>query len=84
MTPTNILNSNFLFGLLEYVGIGGSTLIFFAGIPVGLIGIIKAKELGKQRIPTIVLSLINLSTGIIEVGMLFFLFCMVVFGGLSV
>ena len=84
LTPTNVLNSSFLFGLLECIGLSGSSLIFFAGIPAGIIGVKKAKELGKQRIPMIVLSLINLSTGIIEVGMLILIFYMVVFGGVSV
>ena len=84
MTPTNILNSSFLFGLLECIGLSGSALIFFAGIPIGLAGIKKAKELGKCRIPTIVLSLINLSTGIFEVGMLILILCMVGLGRVSV
>ena len=48
MTPTNVLNSSSLFGLLEHIGIGGSVLIFFVGIPVGIIGIRKAKDAGVQ------------------------------------
>lgn len=84
MTPTNILNSNFWFGLLEIVGISGSGLFFCTGIPVGVLGIVKAKKLENLRIPTIILSVINLSVGVIEVGMLISIFCMVVFGGLSV
>ena len=84
LTPTNVLNSSFLFGLLECIGLSGSALIFFAGIPIGIIGVKKAKELGKQRIPMIVLSLINLSAGIIEVGMLILIFYMVAFRGVSV
>ncbi len=84
MTPTNILNSNSMFRLLECVGSNGSILICFAGIPIGLIGIIKAKKMENLRIATIMLSLINLFAGIIEVGMLILIFCKVIFGGVSV
>lgn len=84
VTPTNILHSDFLFGLLECIGLSGSVLIFFAGIPIGLIGIRKTKGSGKQRVPVIALSIANLSAGIIEVFMLIFIFCMVVLGGVSV
>ena len=82
--PTNVLNSSFWFGLLECIGLCGSVIIFFEGIPIGIIGVKKAKELGKKRIPMIVLSLINLSAGIIEVGMLILVFYMVAFRGVSV
>ena len=84
ITPTNVLNSNSMFKLLESVGLTGSSLILFAGIPVGLIGVIKAKKLENLRTLTIVLSIINLSAGIIEVGLLVLIFCMAVFGGISV
>ena len=84
LTPTNVLNSSFWFGLLECIGLCGSVIIFFAGIPMGIVGVKKAKELGKHRIPMIVLSLINLTAGIIEVGMLILVFYMVAFRGVSV
>lgn len=83
-TPTNILNSNSLFNLLETIGIFGSVLILLAGIPVGVIGIIKAKRMIKLRKTTIVLSIINLSAGSIEILMLLLIFCAVMFGGASV
>ena len=83
-TPTNILNSNFLFGLLKTIGLVGSDLIFFAGIPAGIIGIIKSKRMEKLRIATLVLSLLNLCAGIIEIITLILAFCMAVFGGVSV
>ena len=51
---------------------------------MGIVGVKKAKELGKQRIPMIVLSLINLTAGIIEVGMLILVFYMVAFRGVSI
>ncbi|MBQ2734773.1 MAG: hypothetical protein IJF33_02975 [Clostridia bacterium] len=84
MIPTNILNSNSLFRLLESIGLCGSTLIFFFGIPVGIIGIIKAKGIEKRRIATIALSILNLSAGIIEIVMLILIFYAVVFRGASV
>ena len=78
--PTNILNSNPWLGLPEFIGLLGITLIFFAGIPVGIIGIRKAKEMKKRRVATIVLSLINLSAGIIEVVILILIFSAVLLG----
>jgi len=83
-TPTNILNSNSLFKLLEIIGIGGSGIILLVGIPVGIIGIIKAKRMIKLRKTTFVLSIINLAAASVEILMLFVLFCAVVFGGVSV
>ena len=80
-TPTSVLNSNSLFKLLEYIGICGSILIFFAGIPVGVIGIIKAKRMIKLRNATIALSIINLFAGNIEILILLFIFYAVVFRG---
>lgn len=78
-TTTNILNSNFLFKLLEILGIGGSGIILHVGIPVGIIGIIKSKRMIKLRKTTFVLSIINLAAGSIEILVLFALFCVVVF-----
>ena len=43
ITPTNVLNSNSLYKLLEAVGILGSGLLP-VGIPVGIIGIIVSIE----------------------------------------
>ena len=83
-TPTNILNSNSLFKLLETIGICGSAIILCVDIPVGIIGIIYAKSMTKLRKATIALSIINLVAGSIEVFMLLFIFCAVVFGGVTV
>ena len=83
-TPTNILNSNSLFKLLETIGVLGSGIILLVGIPAGIIGIIMAKRMIKLRKTTFVLSIINLSSGIIEIGMIIAIFCAVVFGGVSV
>lgn len=84
ITPTNLLNSNFLFGLLELIGLCGGTIIFFAGIPLGILGLCKAPKNLKLRTPTIVLSIVNLSAGIIEVAFFILIFGMVTFGGVSV
>ena len=82
-TPTNVLNSHFLYKLLEIVGIVGCGLLP-AGIPVGIIGIIMSKRMEQLRKSTLILSIINLAVGSIEILMLFVLFCAVVFGGVSV
>lgn len=83
-TPTNILNSGPLWKLLEYVGIHGGALLFFAGIPVGILGLCAARKLRKLKTATIALSILNLAAGMIAVGMLVMVFCAVVFGGVSV
>lgn len=70
-TPTNVLNSTPLFGLLEKIGLTGSMLLFLLGIPVGIIGIKKSKKLEKHKNITIILSLINLLAGITEITTLF-------------
>ena len=82
-TPTNVLNSHFLYKLLEIVGIVGCGLLP-AGIPVGIIGIIMSKRMEQLRKSTLILSIINLSVGSIEILMLLALFCAVVLGGVSV
>ena len=84
ITPTNILNSNSLFQLIETIGIWGGGIIFFAGIPVGIIGIIKARRMTKLRKSTFSFALINLVAGSVEVLILLLIFCAVVFGGVSV
>lgn len=68
---------------MEVVNLIESILIFFAGIPVGVIGIIKAKRMIKLRNATIALSIINLFAGIIEILILLFIFYAVVFRGVS-
>ena len=83
-TPTNILNSNSLFKLLETIGILGSVIILLVGIPVGITGIIKAKRMVKLRKTTLVLSIINLAAGSIEILIILAIFCVAVFGGVSV
>ena len=82
-TPSNVLNSHFLYKLLEIVGIVGCGLLP-AGIPVGIIGIIMSKRMEQLRKSTLILSIINLSVGSIEILMLLALFCAVVLGGVSV
>ena len=82
-TPTNVLNSHFLYKLLEIVGVVGCSLLP-AGIPVGIIGIIMSKRMEQLRKSTLILSIVNLSVGSIEILMLLVLFGVVVFGGASV
>ena len=84
LIPTNILNDSFSLKLLETIGVIGSVLIFFIGLPVGIIGIRKAKNTGKLRVATIALSILNLSASVIEIVMLILVFCAVLFGGVSV
>lgn len=83
MTPTNILNSNSLFELLEHMGLSGCIFLFLAGIPAGMIGIRKSKEMQKRKTATIVLSVMNLSAGIIEIVTFILVFCAAIFGGVS-
>lgn len=83
-TPTNVINSNSLFKLLDTIGTSASTLIFFIGIPAGIIGIVLSRRLEKLRIATIILSGLNLTAGLIEIIALILIFCMTVFGGASV
>ena len=82
-TPTNVLNSHFLYKLLDFVGIVGCGLLP-AGIPIGIIGIIMSKRMEQLRKSTLILSIVNLSVGSFEILMLLVLFCAVLFGGVSV
>ena len=82
-TPTNVLNSHFLYKLLEIVGVVGLGLLP-AGIPVGIIGIIMSKRMEQLRKSTLILSIVNLSVGSIEILMLLAILGAVVFGGASV
>ena len=84
ITPTNVLNSNSLYKLLETIGILGSGIILLVDIPAGIIGIIQAKRMIKLRKTTFVLSVINLVAGSVEVLVLLLVFCAAVFGGASV
>ena len=81
--PTNVLNSHFLYKLLEIVGFVGCGLLP-VGMPVGIIGIIMSKRMEQLRKSTLILSIVNLSVGSIEILMLLVLFGAVVFGGASV
>ena len=82
-TPTNVLNSHFLYKLLGIVGVVGCGLLP-AGIPVGIIGIIMSKRMEQLRKSTLILSIVNLSVGSIEILLLLVVFGAVVFGGASV
>jgi ABC-type antimicrobial peptide transport system permease subunit len=81
--PTNVLNSNIFMKLIQSIGELAIITMLFAGIPVGIIGIIKSKRMNQFRIPTKVLSIVNLSMGAIEIVILIVIFCAVLFGGIS-
>ena len=81
--PSNVLNSNALYKLLEVVGIWGLSFLP-TGIPIGMIGIIRSKRMEQLRKPTFILSIINLSVGSIEILIWLVIFCAAVFGGASV
>ena len=83
LIPTNILNSNSLLFVLQNVAIGAIVLILFAGIPVGIVGIVKSKKMIKDRIATMVLSVINLSAAAFEFAIICLIFYGVMFLGLS-
>ena len=82
-TPTNVLNSHFLYRLLDYVGLAGCILLP-AGIPVGIIGIIMSRTKPKTRVPTLILSIINVSVGSFVIIMLLVLFGALLLGKISV
>lgn len=84
VTPTNILNSNPMWEMLEFIGIIGIQILFLFSIPVGIIGIRKYKKLNKLSTATKVLSIINLCIGIISVVLVLVILCAVIFFGLSV
>lgn len=81
--PTNVLNSNFMWGYLETAGILGVILMFFAGIPVGILGLRKSKQMKKLRNITFALSVLNISVGAIEIVTFFLILCAVLFGGVT-
>lgn len=83
LIPTNVLNSNFLLKYFETFGLICSILILLVGMPIGIIGIKKAKEMEKFKISTISLSVINITAGIVEFIVLILIFVYVIFGGVS-
>ena len=83
LIPTNLLNSSSLLFVLQNVGIIAFVLILFAGIPVGIVGIVKSKKMIKCRIATMVLSVINLSAAVFEIAMIVLIFYGVMFLGFS-
>lgn len=80
-TPTNVLNSNLWWQMLETAGIWGTGILFFAGIPVGIIGLINVKRTSKLCIPTRVMSIINIACSANLWLMLLAALCAVIFFG---
>lgn len=64
LTPTNVLNLNPGWKMLERVGLFGAALLFFTGILFGVIGFVKARKMSRLRIPTKVLAVVNIGAGI--------------------
>ena len=91
-TPTNILNStpssildfDFWLNAFADIGICGFMLMFFAGVFIGIVGIVKARTMGKLKIAMTLLSILNLSVGFVENLAIILVFCAVLFGGVSV
>ncbi len=84
ITPTNVLNSCFLFGMLETIGLFGAGIIFVCGIPIGILGIRKVREMGRLKIVTLILSVINISTSSFEIFILLRIFWAVIVEGVTV
>ena len=84
VTPTNVLNSDFFYGVLNFVGLSGITLLLLVGIPLGIVGIIRAKKCGKKQILVKVLSIILLAAGIILNVVPIIILFMTLFGLISV
>ena len=80
-TPTNVLNSSPLWKSLEKVGIFGAVLFFCVGIPLGAVGLSMQKKMGALRIPTIILSVLNIAAGALEVAVVALIFIAVAFFG---
>ena len=62
-TPTNVLNSSLWWKLLQTVGIGGSIILFWVGIPVGVLGLKNAKRTQGLCIPTRIMAVITFAAG---------------------
>lgn len=84
LTPTSVLNSSAVFGAIGMVGGIGGAVLLIGGIPIGITGIKTARGMDRMRWATKVLSIVNLTAGMIEIVILIFIFCAVIFGGVAV
>ena len=69
--PTNVINSHPTLLLLEDIGILGAIAITFGGIPVGILGLVKArKRMVRFKVITIVLSICNILAALAVIGVI--------------
>ena len=69
--PTNVINSHPALLLLEEIGALGLTSITFGGIPVGILGLVKArKRMERFKVITIVLSICNILAALAGIGVI--------------
>ena len=83
-TPTNVLNASTYGRILEFLGIIGLQIISFSVLPLGIVGLTHLKTQNNLRMATKILSIVNLSLGILMLlGALVVIYLMV-FKGFSV
>ena len=70
LTPSNVLNSAPGWEMLEHVALFGAALLFFTGILFGVIGLVKAREMSRLRVPTRVLAVMNIAAGLFLLALL--------------
>ena len=69
--PTNVINSHPALLLLEEIGALGSIAITFGGIPVGILGLVKArKRMERFKVITIVFSICNILAALAIIGVI--------------
>ena len=69
--PTNVINSHPTLLLLEDIGILGAIAITFGGIPVGILGLVKArKRMVRFKVITIVFSICNILAALAGIGVI--------------
>ena len=69
--PTDIINSNHVLWALEGIAPVGMTVFFFGGIPVGILGLVKArKRMVRFKVITIVLSICNILAALAVIGVI--------------
>lgn len=80
-TPTNVFHTNPWGELSTAVAYICAAIISFCGLPVGIGGLIYSKEYQQLRIPTRILSIINIVIGSLPWIGLIILFCAILFFG---
>ena len=70
LTPANVLNSAAGWKMLERVSRFGAAVLFFTGVLFGVIGLVKAREMSRLRVPTRVLAVVNIAAGLFLLALL--------------